>query len=1228
MKRLLSLAAAILFCVFSAVGEVRNLETGFAAPPASARPRVWWCWLDSNITKEGITRELEEMSRQGIGKAMIWDAGSDVYQGTVAPPKKGPVGFLSPGWLEMFRHAVAEADRLGIELSLYECNGWSLGGPWITPELTGQRLNWSEKRVKGGAKIDEVLPVPNTPRGVNDNFYRDVAVMAFRVPPEVAAQAVVLSAATQSSVTSYWAAHLAVDGITGGLRQDYSYVETAADDASPWWQLDLGKETPVEEIEIWRKTADSGDLEISNADVIVLDGNKQELWRKNLGEFKGASVRLKLEPAANARFVRIEKPKGVLSFAEVFVFSGGRNIIRTDGKRVRDWMTKTAQVGSTGDPAVWKAGLDWEDVATPDVEPGTMVDLKDKMDASGRLVWDAPAGDWTILRLGHTAGTSRTKSSTAEGWGYEVNELSKKSAETQFSSLTQKCIDAAGPLTGKSFRYVFIDSWESIVPSWTEGFREEFQRRRGYDLSPYFPALTGRIVENAGVTDRFLWDFRRTIADLSADNLFGRTAELCHAKGLQLESEAYGGSYFDNLQTLGRTDVPFGEFWSYISGPPDVLRPNLGIFSLRDGFSRPIEAAVKTAASAAHTYGKKVVGSESWTAPDYWRMYPFLMKAEGDRAMCEGINHFIAGSYTHQPDPEAKPPGLRYLWSPIGNYKNTWWGQSRAWHDYLTRCSYLLQQGLYVADFACFRGEGVPYSLRLDPAQFPPGYSYDECNAEVLLTRMSVKDGKIVLPDGMSYRVLVLPDATSMTPRVLRKIAEMVEAGATVVGPKPTVSPSLENYPACDNEVSGLADKVWGPCDGKTVTEHAYGKGKVVWGKPLPEVLQSEKIKPDFEYVSSQNDPVVRWIHRTDQGAEIYYVANQRNRPEELECTFRVGGKAPELWHPDTGMITHPAVYDEADGRTRMPLHLDPLGSAFVVFRSPAKADRIVSLSKDGKPLFPGGSCPAKETPMVEVLEEAADPVTKIREAAPTTTGAKASPAGATSNSPGQASAPPWDPKKTEPCPEGAASPNGTNAAPSKPVIKIWETGKYEMKTASGKPITVESGPITAPIEIAGPWEVKFPPGLGAPASAVFDKLASWTNHAEAGIKYFSGTATYVKEIEIPADFVGKSLYLDLGKVNELAGVRLNGKDLGTLWKPPFLVDVSQAVKPGKNLLEVKVTNRWANRLIGDQFLPEAERITHNTDDKHFAKNSTLQESGLLGPVMIRPVENRRLETK
>lgn len=1128
-----------------------DLAGGFANPPASARPSTWFLWSDGKISKEGVTRDLEEMASKGIRQVLI----DDYY--TALGIEKGPIVFLSPEWMELFRHALAEANRIGLVVVSNFCSGFDSGGPWIDAAHASQKLIWSEKLVEGSAKIDEVLPMPAP---VVDNFYRDSAVVAFRVPQSNGDQDSRIATATQSTEKYHASATRAIDGDTAS-NFDHGSTSLTRDEANPWWLLDLGKETAVEALEIW-PGGPPGSGSLNHADVILLDAGKNGIWRKNVGTIKEPSLKLPVEipaPAPKARYVRIEKKGGNVSLAEVRVYSAGRNIALAAGSnRMPGWDAKAVRLDLVYmPPEITPPGRGGSD-ALPDVEPGTVVDLTSRMTADGRLQWDAPEGNWMILRFGHSPQGGRAgmvKGSNPGGGGYELDQLNPDAMDIHFKSFNKKLLDVAGPLVGKTFRSFWIESMEVGLPNWTARFREEFQKRRGYDLLPYLPVLAGRIVENIDVSERFLWDYRRTIGDLFTDNYYARAAELCHENGVGFEAEAYG-SYFDSLQAMGRLDVPWGEFWAASSNPPESLAPFLS--------TNGADPSVRAASSAAHIYGKNVANAESFTSYEKW-IAPSFWKAYADRVFCEGINQ-INHAYLHQPALDDKPGMIAVV--PGTNRNITWWEQSPAWFDYLARSSFLLQQGRHVADLCYFMGEGVPYPMYVEYARVPPGYQYDQLNAEVLLTRMSVKDGKLVLPDGMSYRLLILPEAVSMTPHVLRKIAELVEAGANVVGPKPTQSPGLEKFPACDKEVRELADKVWGPCDGKTVKEHSYGKGKVFWGMRPQEILLSLGVKPDFEAASGQDLPIVNWIHRNDQGADIYFVANLRNRPEELEVSFRVSGKAPELWHPDTGKITRPAVYDEVDGRTKLPLRLDPLGSAFVVFRDPAKSDRIVSLAKDGKTLFPGGSWPAKETPLVEVVGDDS----------------------------------------------GAA-------------MKIWEAGKYDLKTAAGEALAIGSGPMAPPLEITGPWEVTFPAGLGAPAAAGFDRLVSWSEHPEAGIKYFSGTATYVKEIEVPEELAGKQLYLDLGKVKELAEVRLNGKDLGVLWKPPFRVDLSQAVKPGKNLLEVKVTNLWTNRLIGDEFLPEADRITR-VNKRTFTKESPLRESGLLGPVLILPVENRRLETK
>jgi hypothetical protein len=477
----------------------------------------------------------------------------------------------------------------------------------------------------------------------------------------------------------------------------------------------------------------------------------------------------------------------------------------------------------------------------------------------------------------------------------------------------------------------------------------------------------------------------------------------------------------------------------------------------------------------------------------------------------------------HQPfvDEKHKPGITLAIFGQHYTRNNTWAEPAVAWNTYLSRCSYLLQQGQFVGDLAYYYGEGapatVPFWKKVRPEP-PAGYNHDYVNTEVLLSRMSVKDGRLVLPEGASYRVLVLPeDVDRLTPPVLRKIRDLVSDGATVVAPRPVKSPSLTGSPAADDEVRAIANEVWGAIDGRSITDHAYGRGKMYWGLPLDEVLAQQETGPDFLYNRPGIDTTLVWIHRRLPDAEVYFVANQKDRPEELLTSFRVEGKEAEIWHPETGAI-EPGGFTIASGRTTVPLHLDPYGSVFVVFR------------------------------------------------------------------------------------HAAGAPSRTIPAPSTTVLAT----------------------------VAGPWTVSFPPDWGAPSQITLASLKSWTESAEAGVKYFSGTATYAKDIRVPSAWLrpGARLMLDLGDVKELAEVSVNGKPVGILWTPPFRADVTGALTSGLNRLEVKVTNLWTNRMIGDQELPPEKRYTFSTYDPYdktspFGRRmgeSPPLVSGLLGPVTLSAV--------
>jgi hypothetical protein len=468
---------------------------------------------------------------------------------------------------------------------------------------------------------------------------------------------------------------------------------------------------------------------------------------------------------------------------------------------------------------------------------------------------------------------------------------------------------------------VQIDSWEISHPSWTEGFVDAFKKFRGYDPKPYLSTLAGNIVGSPELTDRFLYDYRKTAGDLVAENYFGRLSTLAEKSGIIQQSEAGGvcmpkSMALDCLKNLGKCAIPMGEFWQ--DGTWVEANQN------KNG---------KQTSSAAHLYGKKVAAAEAFTSFIHWLDTPASLKPTADRAFCEGFNHFfIFSSATHSGDGF---PGTEFFAGTHFNRKITWWNQSRGFNDYIARCSHLLQQGLFVGDVLFYNGDQCPNFVGpkyIDPS-VGPGYDYDVCNSEIILTRLGVKNGKIVLPDGMSYRVLVMPAYTTLPVEVLTKLKELVSAGMTLIGPKPERAPGLKDYPRCDAQVKKLADELWGDCDGKTVTEHAFGKGRVVWGKSVREVLTQAGVQPDFTATAAQPGAFLDWIHRTTDDAEIYFIANRLNREEKATCTFRVSGRQPEVWDPVTGVQRHVVAFSQGDGLTTFPLTLPPHGSVFIVFK-------------------------------------------------------------------------------------------------------------------------------------------------------------------------------------------------------------------------------------------------------------------------------------------------------
>jgi hypothetical protein len=1154
-------ARALLSPRGGAGAEPEGLMKAFLEPPDGAWPWVYWFVSDGNLTREGITADFEAMKRVGIHGVLYME----VDQGV----PKGAARFLTPQWREMIQHAVHEATRLGITVNMNNDGGWcGSGGPWITPDLSMQFVVWSETTLEGPKKFTGMLPQPKTVQ----NYYEDIAVLAFPRPPAEGARMADSSPRLSYGVErkSFDASNL-LDGNPGTL----ALLPLSEREKPQCLNIEFAEPFTAQALTVALDTWDSvieGTLEASD------DGQDFRTLRPitlrwpvssvNFDKVTARYFRIVLKPGGDGFFQQYAKG---IPLGEVELHSAAR-IEDVPGKAsyLRQDEYRGGQDAYAGEPSF---------TAEMTVRREQVVDLTGKMDSKGQLTWDVPEGKWTVLRFGHTSTGKMNHPAPKESLGLECDKLSKKATEVQFAGLMGELLKDQAASGGKALTMTHIDSWEVGSQNWTPGFREEFQKRFGYDLFPYLPILTGRAVESREVSERFLWDVRRLAGDLLLENYAGHMREVANRNGLTLSIEAYGGGPLDEVAYGGRADVPMSEFWT----------------------GQPTGYWNKEMASSGHVYGHPVIAAESFTAvPENarWQNHPYRLKPLGDLAFTQGINRFVFHRYSAQPWLN-HPPGMTMgPWGIHYERTNTWWEQSKAWLAYLARCQSLLQQGLFVADVAYLGNESSPNSFpareSLDPS-LPPGYDFDDLPPEALLKYASVKDGRLVLESGMSYRVLVLPPGRSMRPALLRKIKELVEAGATVVGSRPDVSPSLADYPGCDSEVQQLAGEIWGDADGVSVTENRCGKGKVICGRPLEAVLEQLQTGPDFTCHHVLVGEDIRYVHRTIDGDEVYFVASAVPEARCFLCSFRVKGRQPEIWRPDTGHTEPVLVYDEREGRTLVPLALDPCGSVFVVFPAAASApaNRIVSVRRNGMEVSGLTAKPAPETQL-----------------------------------------------QYECCSvqENRAGSEGYR-------IEVVQPGTYELKSAAGQVMKATVPDVPKPINIEGPWELAFPKGWGAPERVTLAQLISWTEHGNPGVKYFSGTATYRQKFEVSKRDVAsdRALYLDLGRVCVIAQAKLNGHDLGILWKPPFCAEVSGIVQAGSNDLEIQVVNLWPNRLIGDDKLPSdcewttqewgevlrevpqwllenkpqpTGRVTFSTW-KHWSKDDPLLESGLLGPVRI-----------
>jgi hypothetical protein len=1080
---------------------------GFVNPDNAARPRVWWHWINGNITKDGIRKDLLWMKHSGIGGFQNFDAGLITPQ---IVDKR--LLYMTPEWKDAFRLATKLADSLKLEMAIAGSPGWSeSGGPWVPAKNGMKKLVWSEVRVKAGQPFTGTLPRPPATTGDFQNsaipketsvirlktaappeYYEDVAVVAYRLPTADISLNDLAPKITSSGGS------FTLKQLTDGDLETTGLLPSDPAAGYAWIRYEFAQPQTIKAVSVGGGGARSPFGVPGPSEDRSLEASNDGINFRRVA-FIPLSVILQQTiaiPPTTAKYFRIrfENPKAHPNLIAMMT-GGGTASKPPAGNDIAELVLYPAsRINHFEEKAGFVAAIDLlkhPTSNTPDVViQADVVNLTGKMNAVGMLNWAPPGigGEWKIVRFGYSLTGKQNHPASVEATGLEVDKMDAHAVKDYFTTYLNQYKDATGGLVGsKGLQYMITDSYEAGQETWTLRMIEEFQKRRGYSLLPWMPVLTGQVIKSAEASEQFLWDWRKTISELITENHYNQLTDILAAYGMKRYSESHeNGRLFvvDGMDVKRTAAIPMSAMWTPGLGgsPPNMAR-----------------ADILESASVAHIYGQNLVAAESFTAIGFgangaWSYSPEKLKPTADLELASGVNRFVIHTSVHQPVDD-KLPGLGLsVFGQWFNRHDTWANQAKVWTDYLARSSYMLQQGKFVADIVYYYGEdnNITGLFGNKLPDVPTGYSYDFINPHALINLLSVKDGNLITPSGMRYRLLVLDsNARRMSLPVLRKIAQLAKAGVVISGVKPQMTASLEDDPL---EFQRLVNEVWNS-----------GRDNVHVGETIAEVLSSLNISADFEYSKPQGNTQLLYVHRKVAGGDIYWVNNRNDQNETVDATFRVVGKEPQIWHPETGK-TEPVSYKIENGHTSVSLNLTPNDALFVVFLSPARKNMV--------------TLPAK---------------------------------------------------------------------------------------AERKEIKVD-----------GPWNIAFQPDRGAPPQATFEKLTSYTEHPEPAIKYFSGTATYTKSINIPASTFVKNtqIRLDLGDVKNLAEVTVNGKSLGTVWKRPFIVDVTSTLKPGENTLEIKVTNLWVNRLIGDQQADVKQKITYTTMPFYNA-NSNLQPSGLLGPVKV-----------
>ena len=1127
-KKYSRLILVVVLCVSCEVQKDKETTAFFEPTQESAKPWVYWYWLQSAYSKEGITADLEAMKEAGLGGAYLM-----TIKGLTDPPLiDPPVLQLSPEFWDLIEWAFTEAGRLNLKIAFHAADGFAVaGGPWITPEKSMQKVVWADTTVTGGTKLNIQLPVPKHYK----NYYEDIATFAIPIKNEK------------------WVSSQLSPVISTSLKEDASFLNDPKAEGNfklyekGWFEYEFDKpftcksiqiETPGNNYQAHRLILEVSDDGVNYKRLSRLEAPRHG-WQDTDQFYTHAII-----PTTATHFRFVYNPEGTEPGAEDLDAAKWKQSLKVSKIILSEEACIDNYQGKSG--AIWRISSRTTEAQIPKedcIELTALNNISGFVDKTGILNWEAPQGNWRIMRFGHTS-TGHENATGGAGKGLEVDKFDPEAIRFQLDHWFGEAVRMIGPeLASKILNILHLDSWECGSQNWSPVFRTEFENRRGYDIVDYLPVMAGIPIEDAAISEGILYDIRKTISELIADNFFGTLQEEADKNGVAFSSENVAPTMVsDNLLHFKYVDFPGGEFWLR---SPTHDKPN----------------DMLDAISGGHIYGKNIIQAEAFTQLRMdWDEHPGNLKILADRNYALGINRFFYHVFVHNPWLDRKP-GMTL--DGVGSYfqrDQTWWKPGKAWVDYSRRVQFELQKGKPVIDLAVFTGEEIPSRSVLPDRLLPfipnvfgekrikseflrlknkgqpivkqpkevtysknatdlsqwvnalNGYKYDSFNADVLLNDARVLDGNVVFKGGITYKALLFPGARKMAPNqlmsllVLEKIIDLVKEGATVlIGDQPVDIPG--NYSETEKlKWEKRITELW-TANSNTQNSWNLGKGTVVKLPYLGSDFSDLGFTPDILIKNPLvNRESIAWTHRTTKEGESYFVSNQKEEVLETKFSFRVDGRIPYIYNPESGEERSLNEWKVVNGRTEIPLKLNANESCFVLFKEKTK----------------------------ETIQK-----------------------------------------------------SGLN----------WLTFE-KAKTLNEN------------------WSIQFDPEFHGPKNPIrTSKLFDWSQSKNDSIKYYSGTAIYAKTFNWDSS-KQQAVWLHIGDVSNMAEVVLNDKNLGVLWTYPFRLNISKALKQGANKLELRVTNTWANRLIGDEDLPQKERLTWTTAPFRLEKDSLLK-AGLLGPVRL-----------